>query len=103
MLVDRGPSSVPQKGIPYLSPEGFPYRVFASAHAELVRNATKLNHDDAVTLVISTYLSAAVFVTPRKLASMFRLLFTESEMNDAFAVLECGKSLTRTSKFVVSI
>src|SRR5262249_30381211 len=27
-LIDRGPSSVPEKGIPYLSKEGYPYRVF---------------------------------------------------------------------------
>ena len=36
MLIDRGPSSVPTKGIPYLSKEGYPYRVFDKAHPDLV-------------------------------------------------------------------
>src|SRR5207244_11164025 len=27
MLIDRGPSSVPKNGLPYLSREGYPYRI----------------------------------------------------------------------------
>ena len=64
LLVDRGPSSVPKKGIPYLSPEGFPYRVFDRAHADLVQAAARIKMEDAVCLIIETYLRAAVFVTP---------------------------------------
>ncbi len=37
LRIDRGPSSVPKKGIPYLSPEGFPYRAFGTAHADITR------------------------------------------------------------------
>ena len=42
MLIDRGPSSVPQKGIPYLSKEGYPYRIFEDAHEDIVKAAQKL-------------------------------------------------------------
>ena len=42
---------------------------------------------DAARAVIEAYLRAAVFVTPRKLASIFRLLFSEAEMNSAIAEL----------------
>jgi len=43
MLVDRGPSSVPERGIPYLSHERFPYRCFEEAHPELVRRAMSMS------------------------------------------------------------
>ena len=39
MLVDRGPSNVPEHGIPYLSKEGFPYRIFENAHRDLVEQS----------------------------------------------------------------
>lgn len=103
LLIDRGPSTIPKKGIPYLSPEGFPYRVFADAHAELVRAAAKIKTDDAVCLVVETFLRAAVFVTPRKLASMFRLLFTEPEMSAAIDRLEREKKLERDRKYIVRV
>src|SRR5689334_9729468 len=35
LFIDRGPSGVPKSGIPYLSKEGFPYRMFEKAHPEL--------------------------------------------------------------------
>jgi hypothetical protein len=47
LLVDRGPSSVPKNGIPYLSKEGFPYRDFEKVHPELVKAAKRLKIDDA--------------------------------------------------------
>src|SRR5262249_34356319 len=47
MLVDRGPASVPKLGIPYLSKEGYPYRVFERAHPELVKAAKKIKIEDA--------------------------------------------------------
>lgn len=87
MLIDRGPSSVPKTGIPYLSPEGFPYHLFEKTHRDLVRAAGKLRAADAARAVIEAYLRAAAFVTPRKLASIFRLLFSEAEMNSAIAEL----------------
>jgi hypothetical protein len=101
LLVDRGPSSVPKKGIPYLSPEGFPYRVFDRAHADLVQAAARIKMEDAVCLIIETYLRAAVFVTPRKLSSMFRLLFSDAEIAVAGERLEYEKKISRTSKYLV--
>jgi hypothetical protein len=78
--VDRGPASIPKNGIPYLSPEGYPYRMFAKANADVVRAAGKLKVDEALCVLLEGYLEAAVFVTPRKLASMFRLLITAVEL-----------------------
>jgi hypothetical protein len=74
ILVDRGPASVPQSGIPYLSKEGYPYRVFKRAHPELVKAAKKIKVEDAVKTI------AAVFpdVPAKKIASMFKLCFPGS-------------------------
>ena len=69
MLVDRGPSSVPQEGIPYLSKEGFPYRIFEKAHPDLVKAAKKMNPKDALEIIRD----AAGPMPPRKFASMFKL------------------------------
>jgi hypothetical protein len=69
MLIDRGPSSVPKNGIPYLSKEGFPYRIFEKAHPDLVKAAKKMNTDDALEIIRD----AAGPIRPRKFASMFKL------------------------------
>jgi hypothetical protein len=79
-LIDRGPASIPKNGIPYLSPEGYPYRVFAKTNADVVRAAAKLKFDNALRLLLEGYLEMAVFVTPRKLASMFSLLMSAAEL-----------------------
>jgi len=100
LRIDRGPSSVPKKGIPYLSPEGFPYRIFDTAHPDIVKNAAKLPQDAAARLVIETYLRAAVFVTPRKLSSMFRLLLTDPDMTAALEQLEVDQKISRTPKYI---
>jgi hypothetical protein len=39
MLIDRGPSSVPEDGIPYLSKEGYPSSHLRKAHRDLVGKA----------------------------------------------------------------
>jgi hypothetical protein len=70
MLIDRGPSSVPKNGIPYLSKEGFPYRVFEKAHPDLVKAAKKLSAEDALQIIRD----AIGQITPRKFASMFKLI-----------------------------
>ena len=80
LLIDRGPSSVPKKGIPYLSKEGFPYRVFDKAHSELVRTAKKLKLEDAIHKV----LAAAAGFPPKKAATMFKLCFTAEEKRRYF-------------------
>lgn len=76
MLVDRGPSTVPGKGIPYLSKEGYPYRVFENAHADLVKAAKMMKIENA----IQTIVEAAGPIPPRKFASMFELCVAESDV-----------------------
>ena len=71
MLVDRGPSTVPKNGIPYLSKEGFPYRIFEKAHPDLVKAAKKMNAHDALEIIRN----AAGPIPPKKFASMFKLCF----------------------------
>ncbi len=78
LLVDRGPSSVPKTGIPYLSKEGYPYRVFDKAHPELIRSAKKLKILEAIAVVRE----AVGPVPPRKFASMFKLCLTREEICD---------------------
>lgn len=76
MLVDRGPSSVPKTGIPYLSKEGYPYRIFEKAHPDLVKTARKIKIPDAIKTIIGVFDG----VPRKKLASMFKLCFTETEL-----------------------
>ena len=78
LLVDRGPSSVPKTGIPYLSKEGYPYRVFDKAHPELIRSAKQLKILEAIAVVRE----AVGPVPPRKIASMFKLCLTREEIRD---------------------
>jgi len=70
MRIDRGPSSVPKNGIPYLSQEGFPYRIFEEAHRDLVKAAKKLKIDEAVDIIRE----AAGPIPPRKFTTMFKLI-----------------------------
>ena|SRR5438034_248078 len=74
MLIDRGPSSVPKTGIPYLSKEGYPYRIFEKAHPDVVKAAKKISVEDAITAIVAAFPD-----TPsKKLAAMFKLCFTLS-------------------------
>jgi hypothetical protein len=75
MLIDRGASSVPQKGIPYLSKEGYPYRVFEDAHPEMLKAAQKLSIEDAIKVI-----RAAVADIPvKKFVLMFKLCLKNAE------------------------
>jgi hypothetical protein len=75
LLIDRGPSSVPKNGIPYLPREGFPYRVFDKAHPELVKAAKGMKVEDAVKAVFE----ATAGFPPKKIASIFKLCFSAAE------------------------
>jgi hypothetical protein len=75
LLIDRGPSSVPERGIPYLSKEGFPYRVFDRAHPELVKAARQMKPETALKRI----LTAASGFPSGKTAVMFKLCLTEAE------------------------
>jgi hypothetical protein len=77
-LIERNGTAsagVPERGIPYLSKEGFPYRVFATAHADLVRAASRTKADDA----FRTIVEAAGTIPPKKLVAMFKLCLTPDE------------------------
>jgi len=76
MLVDRGPSEVPKNGIPYLSKEGYPYRVFEKAHPDLVKAAKKMKTDAAIAAIHE----AVGFVPPRKFLAMFKLCLKKDEL-----------------------
>src|SRR5215468_4819530 len=89
MLIDRGPSSTPGKGIFYLSQEGYPHRILAVAHPEIVRAARKISVADAIRAV-----AAAVGEVPRaKLAAMFKLCFSRAEVD---AALDLSRRPSRT-------
>ena len=103
ILIDRGPSSIPKKGLPYLSPEGFPYHLFDPAHPDIVAAAGKLTVDQAILEVLAAYLRAAYFVTSRKLASMFKLLLNEKEMRSAIRELIDQKKIEDTQKQIMWI
>jgi hypothetical protein len=75
MLIDRGPSSVPEHGIPYLSKEGYPYRIFEKAHRDLVGKAKTIKPDAAVRAIVE----AAGSIPRKKLISMFKLCLTAAE------------------------
>ena len=81
LVVDRGPSSTPKQGIFYLSKEGYPYRVFAVAHPDVLAAAGKLDRGQAADRLLSAHLAAAVFAAPGKLATMFRELLTREEID----------------------
>jgi hypothetical protein len=70
---------VPKKGIPYLSKEGYPYRVFVKAHPELVKSSKKVDIVEAIRTLVHALGSAS----PKKAASMFKLCFSASEMERA--------------------
>lgn len=86
-LVDRGPFKMPEKGIPYLSKEGYPYHFFHEAHLELVTAARQLTNKQAATIFLSSYLKSAVFCQAKKMTSMFRSFLQAPEIEDALKTL----------------
>jgi hypothetical protein len=97
LLVDRGPFEIPASGIPYLSREGYPYRLFHEAHADLVSAAAKLAVPVAADTWLLGYLGAAVFASPRKLARLFRGFVSPAEIAGALDRLS-GKGVLVVQK-----
>lgn len=87
LLIDRGASNVPKEGIPYLSKEGYPYRIFHGAHKDLVKAAAGVALEKEGATLILAYLKAAVFIPLRKLAWLFKLCLTENELRMVLAGL----------------
>jgi hypothetical protein len=83
LLVDRGPTAGPSTGVFYLTREGYPYRAFAAAHPQIVSTARQLDRPEAAADLLRLYLRGAVFATRRKLASLFQLLLSASEVDNA--------------------
>lgn len=95
LLVDRGAFEVPEKGLPYLSREGYPYRIFHEVHKDLVESVTGLKTEEAAEAVILAYLKAATFSTPGKLASLFKLCLSREELGQTLTELSRAKKLVR--------
>ena len=87
LLVDRGPSAGPSNGVFYLTREGYPYRVFATSHPEIVASARNLGQQEAAAQLVTMYLAAARFATRRSLLGLFRLVLCAEEINDAIEML----------------
>ncbi len=83
LLVDRGPFTMPGKGIPYLSKEGYPYHFFHEAHLELVTAAQELTDKQAAAIFLSSYLKGSVFCPAKKMISIFQSFLSAREIEDA--------------------
>jgi hypothetical protein len=92
-LIDRGPFTMPERGIPYLSKEGYPYHFFHEAHLELVTAAQKLTTKEATKILLSGYLESAIFCPIKKLTSMFRRFLSSSEIEIAMKTLSEEKKI----------
>ena len=93
-LVDRGPFVMPEKGVPYLSKEGYPYHFFHEAHLELATAARKLTVRQATGIFLSAYLKSAVFCAFKKLSSMFNTFLSGPEIEDALKILYHEKEIS---------
>jgi hypothetical protein len=88
LLVDRGPFVIPKSGVPYLSREGYPHRLFHQAHPDLVEEAESLSVADAADRWLGAYLAGVgPRPTPRKIASLFKLFLTRAEIAAALGRL----------------
>lgn len=100
LLVDRGPSGGPSKGLFYLTREGYPYRAFATSHPAIVSSARNLGRQEAAAQLLTIYLAAARFATRRNLVGLFQLLVSVEEINETIQMLAAaGRAhLTRLGK-----
>jgi len=91
LLVDRGPYELREKGIHYLSEQGYPYHLFHEAHADLVRAAAKLDALEAADAFVRGYLDGAVFCAVRTLKSLFKMFLVKEEIDQTLARLEAAR------------
>jgi hypothetical protein len=76
LVLDRGPTDVPEHGPAYLTKEGIPYRLVDEAHPAHVRAAAKLSVARAAKLVIARFPDA----TPKPLLKLLGLLLSADEL-----------------------
>ena len=69
--------------------------------SKLIAAADRIDMMEAACFTLETYLGAATFAAPRKLASIFKLLFSVEEMNAAIEILEQVGKVRRVRKYVV--
>lgn len=87
LVIDRGPTDIPEKGAAYLTKEGIPYRLVDVVHAPHVKAAAKLDVAAAAALVVEHYLDGARFATKKQLAKIFEACFSPAELDAALAAL----------------
>src|SRR5579872_7312688 len=97
-LIDRGPFLMRKSGIPYLSKEGYPYHSFHGAHPDLVKASVEISCEEAARNFIHGYLKGAVFVTDKKLTSLFGNFITRREIDDAIDGLVKQKKVLTTEE-----
>ncbi len=90
MVIDRGATSVPETGVPYLGKEGIPYRLIDPA---LVKAAARLTVAAAAEQLVRAYLRGARYAPSRKLASLFKACVTTAELGTAIAALVAAGEL----------
>src|SRR5262249_46975667 len=76
-----------QKGIHYLSREGYPHHLFHAAHDDLVGVAAKLRTADATDAFLKRYLTGTVFCAVRTMKSMFKRFLVAEEIDASLARL----------------
>ncbi|HJZ84050.1 MAG TPA: hypothetical protein VKN99_02725 [Polyangia bacterium] len=87
LVLDRGATDVPGRGLAYLPKEGIPYRLVDEAHPTHVRAARKLTVAKAAQQLLDRYLAGAGEATTRQLGKLFGLLVSAAELDDALAAL----------------
>jgi hypothetical protein len=87
LVVDRGPTDVPERGAAYLTKEGIPYRLVDDVHAAHVRAASKLSVEAAGAILLERYLDGARFATKKQLLKLFGACLSAAELDAALARL----------------
>jgi hypothetical protein len=87
LVIDRGPTDVPENGGAYLSKDGIPYRLVDNVHAQHVTAAGNLDVEQAAAVVVEHYLDGARFATTKQLAKLFDACFSPAELAAALATL----------------
>jgi hypothetical protein len=87
LVLDRGPTDVPERGAAYLTKDGIPYRLVDDVHTAHVRAATKLSVEAAGSILLERYLDGARFATKKQLKTLFGGFLSPAELDAALARL----------------
>jgi hypothetical protein len=106
LIVDRGPFKRPEKGIPYLSKEGYPYHFFHEAHFDLITESKDLSLEAAADIFISRFLAGARSCSLKKMTSLFKLFVNSDEIAQALHRLQSNEKIEvnkRGTDFIVTM